>query len=117
VVDFLGAFDQTIHGDLIVVWDGLRPHRSRMVRDFVDETGGRIQLELLPGYAPDLNPVEYLWGHWNSMSFLTSVRRILANSAITPAMHCDECVGEEHWLQLSGNKPGDLIVTILYDSQ
>jgi len=20
--------------------------------------------EFLPGYAPDLNPVEYLWSHW-----------------------------------------------------
>jgi transposase len=21
-------------------------------------------VEFLPGYAPDLNPVEYLWSHW-----------------------------------------------------
>jgi hypothetical protein len=64
VVEFLEHLLTHIHGDLIVIWDGLQAHRSRMVRDFVDGTGGRIQLEFLPGYAPDLNPVEYLLGHW-----------------------------------------------------
>jgi transposase len=23
-----------------------------------------LWLEYLPGYAPELNPVEYLWSHW-----------------------------------------------------
>ena len=39
-------------------------HRSRLVRDYVDTEGGDIQLEFLPPYAPELNPVEYLWAHW-----------------------------------------------------
>jgi transposase len=25
---------------------------------------GEIEIEYLPAYAPELNPVEYLWGHW-----------------------------------------------------
>jgi len=24
----------------------------------------RLWLEFLPAYAPELNPVEYLWSHW-----------------------------------------------------
>ena len=64
VVEFLEHLLRHIDGNLIVIWDGLQAHRSHMVRDFVAVTGGRIQLEFLPGYAPDLNPVEYLWGHW-----------------------------------------------------
>ncbi len=47
-----------------MIWDGLRSHRSRLVRDFVSETNGRIEIEFLPAYAPELNPVEYIWGHW-----------------------------------------------------
>jgi transposase len=47
-----------------VVWDGLKSHRGRMVWDFVREQQGRIWLEFLPAYAPELNPVEYLWSHW-----------------------------------------------------
>ena len=25
---------------------------------------GRLAIEWLPGYAPELNPVEYIWGYW-----------------------------------------------------
>ena len=39
-------------------------HRSRMVWDFVRQQHGRLWLEFLPAYAPELNPVEYLWSHW-----------------------------------------------------
>jgi len=35
-----------------------------MVKDFLISTNGRLELEFLPAYAPELNPVEYLWGHW-----------------------------------------------------
>ena len=38
--------------------------RSRFVWDFVREQKGRLWLEFLPAYAPELNPVEYLWSHW-----------------------------------------------------
>ncbi len=29
-----------------------------------EPSGGRIEIEFLPAYAPELNPVEYIWGHW-----------------------------------------------------
>ena len=53
-----------VHGPLLVVWDGLPSHRSRLVRDFVATTEGALVLERLPAYAPELNPVEYLRGYW-----------------------------------------------------
>ena len=34
------------------------------MRRYVEASGGRIQVEFLPAYAPELNPVEYLWGWW-----------------------------------------------------
>lgn len=36
----------------------------RAVKDFVAGQKGRLVLEFLPAYAPELNPVEYLWGYW-----------------------------------------------------
>jgi transposase len=51
---------------VLVIWDGLRQHRSCLVRDFVASQHGRLKLEFLPAYAPELNPVEYLWGHWKT---------------------------------------------------
>ena len=64
VVEFLVHLLRHIPGKLLVVWDGLRSHRGRSVWDFVGEQQGRIWLEFLPAYAPELNPVEYLWSHW-----------------------------------------------------
>ena len=39
-------------------------HRSRATWEFIREQRGRLWVEFLPGYAPELNPVEYLWSHW-----------------------------------------------------
>lgn len=64
VVEFLTHLLRHIPGKLLIVWDGLRSHRSRLVNQFVARQKGRILLEFLPAYAPELNPVEYLWGHW-----------------------------------------------------
>lgn len=43
----------------IVIWDGAPWHRAHVVR----ETAKACKLELipLPGYSPDLNPIEGLW--------------------------------------------------------
>ncbi|HEX2184197.1 MAG TPA: transposase [Chloroflexota bacterium] len=47
---------------LLVIWDGLPAHRSRRVREFLSAgAAARLLLERLPGYAPELNPVEDLW--------------------------------------------------------
>src|SRR5215471_11928817 len=64
VVQFLGHLLRHLDCKLLVVWDGARTHRSRLVWDFVREQKGRLWLEFLPAYAPELNPVEYLWSHW-----------------------------------------------------
>ena len=53
-----------IPGKLLIVWDGLPGHRSRATWEFIREQRGRLWVEFLPAYAPELNPVEYLWSHW-----------------------------------------------------
>ncbi|MGO9949510.1 MAG: transposase [Steroidobacteraceae bacterium] len=62
-VEFLQALTHQIHGKLLVIWDGLPAHRSRVVKNFVEALAGHIVLERLPAYAPELNPVEYIWGY------------------------------------------------------
>jgi transposase len=44
---------------LKVVWDGAAYHRARSVREAA--AGRQIDLLPLPGYSPDLTPVEALW--------------------------------------------------------
>ena len=63
VIEFLTALKRHIKRKLLVIWDGLPAHRSRLVRDYLEQLNGAIQIERLPGYAPELNPVEYIWGY------------------------------------------------------
>jgi len=45
------------------VLDSLPARQRADVRAFVVSTDGRLPLHFLPGYAPDLNPVELIWSH------------------------------------------------------
>jgi transposase len=63
VIKFLEALRRHLSAPLLILWDGAAIHRSRLVKDFVASTEGQIALEALPAYAPELNPVEYLWAH------------------------------------------------------
>ncbi|WP_262886179.1 transposase [Rhodothermus marinus] len=42
---------------------GLPAHRGKHVRAFLSEEQGRIHVERLPGYAPELNPKEGIFKH------------------------------------------------------
>jgi transposase len=64
VIDFLGHLLRHVPGKLLVVWDGLPTHRARLVKEFIATQRGRLVTERLPAYAPELNPVEYIWGYW-----------------------------------------------------
>jgi len=66
VVDFLRHLSRHLTGKLLVIWDGLPCHRSRLVRQYLEQQAGRIVIEQLPAYAPELNPVEFLWGYWKN---------------------------------------------------
>jgi transposase len=49
---------------LLAIWDHSPIHRRHEVQDFVRDFGAEdLDLEWLPPYAPDLNPVEWLWKH------------------------------------------------------
>jgi putative transposase len=43
------------------VWDGLPAHRSKLMRAWLGRQRSWLVVERLPGYAPELNPVEPLW--------------------------------------------------------
>lgn len=73
IVEFLRALRRHLRRRLLIVWDGLRAHRSRLLRDYVDSTDGGSQLAFLPPYAPELNPVAYLWA-WLKRHALANFR-------------------------------------------
>lgn len=69
VLDFLRGLSRTVHRPIELVWDRLRAHHRGPVADWL-ATQRRVRAHLLPAYAPELNPVELLWGHakTNSMA-------------------------------------------------
>jgi transposase len=63
-VEFLVHLLRVAGKRLLVIWDGSPIHR-RAVKEFVSDTRGRVWLEALPGYAPDLNPWDE--GGWHHL--------------------------------------------------
>lgn len=64
IIKFLKNVLRNTDEKLLVIWDRIQIHRSKKVRAFIEETEGKIKVKYLPAYAPELNPVEYLWGKW-----------------------------------------------------
>ena len=64
VIAFLGQLQRMIPGLLLVIWDGIPTHRSKKIKAYLAAGAAeRIHLEQLPGYAPDLNPTEWVWSY------------------------------------------------------
>jgi transposase len=115
IILFLAHLLCHIPGRLLIVWDGLAAHRSGVVWDFIRQQRGRIWIEFLPAYAPELNPVEYLWSHWKqhelpnfcpaSFGQLSQhARRALRRMRRRPSLVCAECAVARPWSAPSGNK-------------
>ena len=51
---------------VILIWDGLGAHKSGRMRAYLAQQTYWLKVEPLPAYAPDLNPVEPLWGNVKS---------------------------------------------------
>jgi transposase len=62
VTTFLRGLRQSLRRPLTVVLDRLNAHRSAET-ELRRRLGAKVQFEFLPGYAPQLNPVEQVWCH------------------------------------------------------
>ena len=61
IIDFLRQLKMQLRGPFTLIWDGSSIHsKSRKVRAYL-AGHPEIVVETLPGYAPELNPVEYFW--------------------------------------------------------
>jgi transposase len=64
-VEFLVHLGRVAGDRLLVIWDGSPIHRRAEVNEFVAETRRKLGVEVLPGYAPDLNPWDE--GGWHHL--------------------------------------------------
>jgi transposase len=89
VVRFLQHLRRHLPGKVLVIWDGAPIHRGHDVPDFLAAgAAARLQLERLPGYAPELNPDEGIWTYLKRVELrnrcgqtLTDLRAALRQAA------------------------------------
>jgi hypothetical protein len=64
LIAFLKGLKHDFRGrKCILIWDGLPAHKSREMKVYLASQHKWLIVERLPGYSPDLNPVETLWGN------------------------------------------------------
>jgi len=66
---------------VILVWDGLPAHKSRIMQAYLKNQRPWLREERLPGYSPDLNPVETLWGNIKGQELANRCSANLAEAA------------------------------------
>jgi hypothetical protein len=77
-VEFLKHLLRVAGRRLLVIWDGSPIHRRAVVTEFVAGLRGKVWVEALPGYAPDLNPWdEGGWHHLKDVQMANVVCRDL----------------------------------------
>lgn len=62
VILFLRDLLRHLRGKVILIWDRLNAHRSIQLQCW-RAAYPRLSIEWLPPYAPELNPIEYVWGN------------------------------------------------------
>jgi transposase len=72
IIDFLRQLKKQLGGPFTVIWDGSNIHsKSRKVREYL-AGHPEIVVQTLPGYAPELNPDEGVWG-WSKYGRLANL--------------------------------------------
>ncbi len=82
-------------GNVCLILDGHPAHKSNMIKQFVKDCSGRLEIYFLPGYAPELNPDEFVWHEIKQNG--TSKRPLNKNEALKERV-------EQDLSELKGNK-------------
>jgi hypothetical protein len=92
---FLGGQKATL------VWDGLPAHRSLAMAAWLRRQQSWLVVERLPGYAPDLNPVEALWSSLKGVSWPTWPPTLSPRSPPWPSVASNASATPTTWLTRS----------------
>jgi transposase len=60
IIAFLKRLLRAIRGPVVLVWDNAPIHTRKSVREFI-AAHSRLTVSNFPSYAPELNPVEFVW--------------------------------------------------------
>ena len=63
ILRFLKELSRNVRAPIELIWDRLRAHHRGAVGAWLTCHRHRVRVHLLPAYAPELNPVELIWGY------------------------------------------------------
>lgn len=86
-VAFLKSFMRGRKHPVMLVVDGHPAHRARVVRDYVQAQKGKLEIYFLPGYAPELNPDEFVWNHLKKQG--VSKKPLRRGESLRARVHAD----------------------------
>ena len=82
LIEFLTDLNQLEQRrSVVLIWDGLPSHRSRRMSEWIASQQQWLSVERLPGYAPDLNPIEQVWGNLKSQELANFCRDTIGETA------------------------------------
>src|SRR5262245_44069493 len=96
-IQFLKDFLRRRRRPVLLIVDRHPAHVAKIVAEFVQSLEGKLEIHFLPGYAPDLNPDEFVWNHlrqkgvtkkplWRNESLRSRVESDLAAIKADPAL-------------------------------
>ncbi|OIP10574.1 MAG: hypothetical protein AUK49_03765 [Betaproteobacteria bacterium CG2_30_68_42] len=66
ILAFLKELCRSLRVPITLIWDRLSAHIGEPIAPWLVRNRHRLRAYLLPPYAPELNPVELIWGHTKS---------------------------------------------------
>jgi transposase len=101
LIGALGQLRRALGGQkATLLWDGLPAHRSLAMAAWLRRQRSWLVVEPLPGYAPDLNPVEALWSNLKGVELANLAADTLAE-VIAAAERGIQRIGHTHHLAYS----------------
>jgi transposase len=86
-VELLSHFMRRRKTAVMLVLDRHPAHIAKSVARYVQSLKGRLELHFLPGYAPELNPDEFVWNHLKRQG--VSKKPLLRNESLRQRVHAD----------------------------
>ncbi len=99
LIGVVGALQRLLGGAVVtLVWDNLPAHHSLAMQAWLAGQHAWLEVEYLPPYAPDLNPLEGLWANLKGVELANRACRSLEELAAAAEQGIGRVRGESELL-------------------
>jgi transposase len=99
LIEFVRQLRRHFPGEqVILVWDRLPSHRSRLMQEFLAQQEHWLEVHQLPGYAPELNPLEGVWANFKGGELANRCETSLTTVAYAAGLGADRVRSDQSLL-------------------